>query len=843
MTTEFRSYQRPGVHRTATPPPAGGRRLTGHLKLRVADDIGKVANPDIPFALAGPADVVGFESKAVVKRYPAPGVADAETTKAPYIELTPADLPWRYSASVPQAGGLRPWLVLVVGPAATMNIDGRGRVTLPGAVTALHPLAMSAGWAHVHRPASGAIGRLLSPQTLAPGVLHLAVLVPAYRLDAGQLVDSWVPNATSAPLPVFDSWSFTTVTNADDFTSIARRLEPLSAQEWARLRGLNFGTASVRYRLPRPAPQVELPTGAALTLVPQPGAPPVDSTAGDPTVLTDLGALAKAARVHAGRWVLGMPDYAEPWPFPPGAAPPAGARGWAEELTDDPRRRGVAGLGAWIAIEWQDRIADAAADQAGAVAAAAERVRHLVLGLSASRSLWSRRVPKDPLAQLWLFGPTLAKLPADTGGSVLTALSARVPSLAAVRSGAARRALRRGSTAARLASPGAVDPVALLVAANRCPPRPPQAGADVGPRVDDWLAGAEPQDGYAQLADPLDSTRLHGFFDYDPVDPPELGPEAVDDLHRRLRIEGPPPDDCRPLDDLDALGGLVGGACSPMVPEPAALVRVRATVHGLPEPWLKPPDLTPELDLPLSVFLTERAPDWLMPGVGDLPMDRAVGTASNPVFIESLLVGANHRATGELRWRNLPVVTGWTPLRRFWNRIGKAGTANEGPLTDIDGIVDIAKLRANASDWLRWPAGSRLGDPSHLPDPTRGANFVVLLHTTLFHRYPATVCRLVVARKVGGTPNWNVDPDPTLALDPTFKGHIGPDVTFFGFPVDPQAGRGHWVVIEESPPGYRFWSPTQNGTPAWGADGGVVAQKGLVQPVRVLLGRLVEDNG
>jgi hypothetical protein len=736
-------------------------------------------------------------------------------------------------------------MVLVVGPAGDMRLDGHGRVRLPAAVTLNHNLAGSAGWAHVHRHAGGDVARLLSPQPLAEGVHHLAVLVPGYRLDdGGQLVDAWDAGLASVALPVFDSWSFTTVPNSDDFTSISRRLEPLTTPEWARLRGLNFGSASVRYHLPEPDPAVELPTRAALTLVPKPGVPAVDAGDPDDAVLGDLGALATTAREHAGRWVLGMPRYAEPWPFPPGAGPPPGTRGWADELTDDPRRRGVAGLGAWIAIEWQDRIADAAADQAGAVAAAAERVRHLVLGLSAARSLWARRVPVDPIERLWLLGPTLGKLPADTGSSVLAALSARVPSLAAVRSGAARRALRPGTTAARLARPGAVDPVAILVAANRCPPRPPQGGADVAPRVDDWLANARPPDHRIPLDDPLDSDRLRGFYDRGTFVPGEPGRDAVEDIERRLRADGPPPDRCRPVDDLSAIGRLVAGACDPTGPEPAALVRVRATVHGLPEPWLKPPDLTPELDLPLSVFLTERAPDWLMPGVGDLPMDRAIGAASNPVFIEALLVGANHRATGELRWRNLPVVTGWMPLRRFWNRIGQAGTATEGPLTDVDGIVDIAKLRAGSADWLRWPAGSRLGDPSHLPDPTRGANFVVLFHTTLFHRYPATVCRLIVAKKGGaGTPNWAVDPDPAAALHPTFKGHIGPDLTFFGFPVDPQAGRDHWVVIEEPPPGFVFWSPGKNGTPAWGADGGVVARDALVQPVRVLLGRLVEDNG
>ncbi len=853
MSTEFRAWRRPGVHTTATIASPGDPRLTGHLKFDVTDDTGASFHPEIPFALAGPADAVGLDAQVVVKRYPAPGVADAEATKAPFIEVQPADIPWRYTAATPGGGGLRPWLVLVVGPAATMHVDGAGRLQVPAAVTAEHRLALSGRWAHTHPHEGGEVARLLSPVRLSTAVRHLACLVPAFRLDpAGRLVDAWDPGVDSVALPVYDSWSFTTVADFDDFTSISRRLEPLSKVEWDWLHALSFGTASVRYRLPQAAEGVVLPTGAALTLVPKPGGPPPDPVDADPAVRTDLGALAAAALVAEGRWVLGMPRYDEPWPQPPGALPP-GARGWPEELTDDPRRRGVAGLGAWAAIEWQDRISDAAADQAGAVAAAAERVRHLVLGLAAARSLWARRVPTDPLERLWLLGPTMAKLPADTGASVLAALADQVPALAAVRSGAARRTLRRGTTAARLARPGAVEPSAILAAANRCPSSPP-GGGDVLPRVKDWLGKAGPAERLAsereldkRTQDPLDSRRL---TDFEPPDADLVGEQArvaVDELVERLRPNGPPLSSCRPLADLAAVGRLVAGACDPTVADPAAMTRVRGTVHGLPEPWLKPPDLTPELDLPLSVFLTERAPDWLLPGVGDLPMDRAVGAASSPVFIEALLVGANHRATGELRWRNLPVVTGWTPLRRFWNRVGSAG-----PITDIDGIVDIAKLRAGGADWLRWPAGTRLGDPSHRPDSLRGADFVVLFHTPLFHRYPATVVRLVAAQPPGGPPDWTRDPSPGDAVDPTFKGHIGPDVTFFGFPVDPSAGRDHWVVVEEPPPGYRFWSPGENGTLDWAPagepapepadafDGAKVAAAALVRPVRVLLGRLVE---
>ena len=152
-----------------------------------------------------------------------------------------------------------------------------------------------------------------------------------------------------------------------------------------------------------------------------------------------------------GRWVLTLPRYDAPWhPGPvdgePWQWPPPGddvvPDGWRRELRADPRHRGAAGLGAWAAIAWQERIAEGAARQAGAVAAAAQRIRHLTLGLGAARSLWERRVPAEPLARLATLSPLLARLPAG-GGSALDAVAGRTPTLApALFSSTARRMLR-----------------------------------------------------------------------------------------------------------------------------------------------------------------------------------------------------------------------------------------------------------------------------------------------------------------------------------------------------------------------------------------------------------------
>ena len=122
----------------------------------------------------------------------------------------------------------------------------------------------------------------------------------------------------------------------------------------------------------------------------------------------------------------------------------------------------------------------------------------------------------------------------------------------------------------------------------------------------------------------------------------------------------------------------------------------------------------------------------MLPGAGDLMDGDVVGLSTNPVFVESLLVGANHQATAELRWRNIPLVTRWSPLRKFWQR-----KAND---------VDILPIKS-------WPDAAPLGNAALVP-PGRSAEAVVAFRTSLFRRYPATVVYLYPAAR-----HWS-PPDP-----------------------------------------------------------------------------------
>lgn len=311
-------------------------------------------------------------------------------------------------------------------------------------------------------------------------------------------------------------------------------------------------------------------------------------------------------------------------------------------------------------------------------------------------------------------------------------------------------------------------------------------------------------------------------------------PNVVPDLLAAVRGRRPE-SSCSPLPDLNAFADSVAAGVDPTVARPVAAVRVLATITGLREPLLAEPDVSPELDIPLWKFLSDNSPDWLLPGAGDIPADRVLAVQTNPSFVDAVLVGANVQTLGELRWRNLPITTRWTPLRRFWQRVDVA--AGE-PATDIRPVVALN------TDLPLWPDASELGDLSHLSDPSHGANLVIVLHTELFRRYPATLLYLVP--NPGGRDVWGavpiVDQDPANpALQPaaraypSFSGTLTPDLVFFGFGVPPSAGFDHWLVLEEPPPGYRFAYKADDASP----EGASFAENTFDPPVRVFLGNLL----
>lgn len=814
----------------------------------------------VRFLLSGAGDVVGLAPGAVTKRYPSPGALDHESDRCPYVELADPALPWRYTPAPKPAAGtgsLHPWLVLVVGTEDELTLAG-DRVTL-GVVAQQDHLVHGAGdaypWAHVQVDAEGRrVSRVLSGRLLDAGVDYLAVLVPAFGADGQRLWTAAVP----VTVPLFDHWRFRTATPAGSFEDLAARLSPGAAPA-------DTGRAPLDY--PRVPGAGDLEVRGALAPLGV-GDDPVP-----PEVTADLDSLRTPARDAKGRPIVGLPRYGEAWRV---EAPEETT--WGLGLNTDPRDRGVAGLGLELGIRLQEELSAEASASLGALAEARQRIRDLVTGLRASRGLWQRRLPADPVDALWLLGPGLDRVvtPQGTVAQLATGPDRALP--AGIFSTAARRMLRvRTARTGALAEPP--RPHGLLASANRCLPLPERRddgvplgalGVDAHDLLERLRAGAESgevdlravAEGAAELADrAVDQLRdfakeiahrlaesaeqggpapwaealalLVAAAAVDPQHEHELGrlavamrtflarypePAGETDLHDLVvAVDEPEPEEppCRPV-DLDALAAGVLAAFDPTREDGAARVRVLATIDGLdPAQPLAPPEVCVGLDRPVWADVEDAFPEWLLPGVAALPEDSVIAVETNPRFVDALLTGLNTQLLSELRWRNIPVATGCTPLRVFWDR---ADTADGARVDDVRGVA-------------AWADDTVLGDPQHRPAGAGGRDLVVLVRGHLFLRYPATVVYLTPARITGGAPDFGVDPDAALRILPSFQGRIGRDVSFFGFQgFVPEQVLTHWVVFEEPPAGYRFANDMSDAAlpHTW-------AKAAFAPPVRVLI--------
>jgi hypothetical protein len=842
----FYSFAENMLRQLATTVTSG--RLQGALDVNLADlSTPATATAKAKYELYGAGDVSRLAAGTIVRRFPTPNCSDAEVTKVALVEFVAQDLPWRYT---PQIAGtqLRPWIVLVVGQRAPDDIVLRpdGRVTLGLTAQANHVLRDSAQWAHIqqvdgHPP----ISRIVAPPRMnadyEDNSEYVVCLVPAFTAGGA---DTW-SGVAPVTCDLYDSWTFRTGPQGD-FHELAARLHKadLAADQGPGAHA--FGRAQIAYeRRAAPTATTTLSTAGTLRLPPTGQPDPADAPP-SPDIKVEVAALSMRIVTADGRGVITAPRYDLAFSNADPAFSPV-ANGWIDQLRTDPRLRGAAGLGAWNAIEWQDRISDAAAAKAGDISIARDRINHVAFGVELSRSLWRRRLPADPSGRLALLAPTLARLVTNAGQTVLDAIAGRTPGLTrALFSSAARRVLRPGPARTASTALGVAPFPAVLAAANTCPVQFDPAA--INPRRGDPASAIKGAVYSAAGRDHTLAKKVLKTLGANPnpgllaavlraLAPDKTGRPNREAVSRVLKQGDQPPVDrsmlewqgwmiehtrreaCDPI-DLNRLGTIVAAAIDPTVPRPPAVRRVLSALPGITH--IGPVEIEPELDLPLWSFLSDRAPDWMLPGAGDLRDGDVVALSTNPAFVESLLVGANHQTVGELRWRNIPLVTRSSPLRKFWQRSG--------------GEFDIQPIKG-------WPGAAAFGAASLTPDG-HGPEAVVAFRTTLFRRYPATVVYLYPA-----TADWKA-PLATDTLEgdrviPTFTGSIGKDITFFGFPVDPAALSTHWVVLEEPPAGHRFYQhpvpppppPPPGGTP--GDSSSKFAYEHFAVPVRVLIGQLL----
>jgi hypothetical protein len=897
----FHPYARSDLFEKVTSVDHGRAVASITVTLRDAPT-GDTRSAPLSLHLMGPADTAGLQPSAVVHSAPKPWTRDAEITKLAHVDFGDVDLPWRYSFELrtgnppaTAANRPKPWIVLITGTTDELELIGGGVRFKSDAVLAAHDLDRSWLWAHEMEDAGRKVSRLTSPrglETTPPGLIpnheYIAVVVPAYALVGGNVLSAWEAhgNALLRPpegntLPAYYSWHYWTA-EAGDFRTLAKLLHAVEVG--------GLGRSRLAYERVAGPPVLEV-RGAITSLAPStttqvaPIPPPPDvglpttwPIATDPApadVLADFNALnAELKDADGRREVLGLPTYGIPWIAEPKDTD------WGRLLNGDPRFRGIAGLGAWLAMEAQEELIDAARQQVGALGEASQRVRQLALGLGAARSLWTRRLPADPVQQLYLFGPTLRRLPASDGVNgnllamdVVTGSARSLPRNAL--SSAARRMLRPDDGVVKHAQPGAADRAALLRAANECPPAPVRSSGHVDnllEQVDmrplgELLGVVDMPEQVRQVVEeivaqgqPINSDavaeRLFGALNQTLGVPgfvltllrQRLAPYHQTVVSREILVDVVLPflarlggfgqgqgeggadlvvelvQAMRPLErpcrlvDLAGLGRLVADAISPMGPKAPALVRVCTSVTGIDVCNMEPPEVCVGLNYEVWKLLRQKAKAWLLPGIEDLEKNAVVAMESNPAFVEALLVGLNTRLLAELRWHNLAIAPKCTPLRWFW---GNFDYKTDKRVDDIHGI-DLWK-------------DTRLGDKQHQVldpgDPAGNRDLVMVFRTDLFRRYPSTLVYLTKKEDDAALALETPDFVGRRAIAPRIKGTVSEDVTFFVFDIDPSTLPDYRVVLDEPPAELRF----RNDLGSSADDGAAFAAKVIDTPIRVAI--------
>lgn len=801
--------------------------------------------PGIRVWLRGPADVVGFDPRQVIRTDPPPASTDFEPNCFASIELDRPDFPWMFTPARADAQSrLRPWLCLVVVRRQEgVRISSPPGMPLPVlqiddpliAAQELPNLQDAWAWAHAQvaadEDASGAISRalegqpdrslsrLVCPRLLSPQTDYLAVVVPTFELGrrAGlgtsvsqaeleapnALAAAWLspPRADAAlRLPVYYQWEFRTG-QSDDFDTLARRLRPAAPA----------GLGQRMIDISHPGFDAH---GAATVLMQGPLLP-IDA----PLTQQSPAQTVPAAFKSELAGILNLPELpssTEPAPDPV-VAPPIygqwharrftvspGGSAWLDELNLHPALRVTAGLGTQVVQRHQEALMASAWEQAGAIAAGNQRLRQLQMGLSVSESLQRRHIRRlSEEMTLRVAAPAFGRLQAQPGMSLLAEqASSRLPlaanGWAMRRIGRQRGPLRRRVRLQTGAPAQAVSAswISLMnsassTASDRAAPRPPDLC--VIPSLPVEHLATSSNFGVFFVAAQAAPVAWPG--------PPvlvanrtELPGHFRDALLRHLsKAPAVPANPPSPL--AGSFEGVRDRVLIQMEPARAYAALAGALFSGgqqgtaIDEPsGVDTLTVVPSFPQPMAEALTDLGPELLLPGVNDVPQDSVVGLRTNRRFVEAYMAGLNHEMARELLWRGFPTDQRGTCFAHFW----RAGHVGAPP--DID-------------DLEHWDERA-LGDPAYSP---AGETFVMLLRSPLLRRYPNAVIHLTPGRAVEGDPRRRVpDTEPAKERAPLFRGSLPPDMAYIGFdvPVDvatgADGGPGYFVVIQEHPTAPRF---------------------------------------
>jgi len=794
-----------------------------------------IAGPAL--ALVGPGAITGLNQKSILRTDPRDGATGVEDNYLVQIEFNRADLPWMFTPSAPGANNrLRPWLVLIVVDAATVQLQPGTplpRVSVP--LAQLPDLNDSWGWAHSQVtvddpanapaelvPASGnsAISRLICPRRLEPDKAYLACVVPAtlpgVQAGLGQPPDpgpaipqAWTIGgaADEVILPVYYSWRFSTGDDGD-FKSLVGRLRGVRPTDVP-----NFGMRTVDMSSPWQRGD-QLPAGTTFGLGGALGTglnhPP---SAAAPALFEPR--LTRLLNFPADL----LPAGSHEDPTLSAVAPPiyaarhAGATrvpvtpSWLRTLNLDPRRRVAASFGTTWVQENQEFLMAKAWDQLGAVQEAnrlqalaelagevGDRMhRRHIAGLDLSRMVAiaaparTRVLLTQPAGPALTLHATTAASPIPTGATTVA-----FNRLARAQGPLGRRTFNRvapavvklGFTGQLKSSPVFQDGISALAQAPARPAVLPDPTSGLVLRAWSQVTTIEKAIPAPNVTALIQATNLVARA-------PSPNPKGIKftqlPVLRILPVFSPP----KPV---DAVAKLTSALAISLTPSSGIARRYQGRVQlppGLVVPGRGAGSIPrvmacPQFPAPLAMSVKNSHQDWLLPGLGNFPDNRVTLLEADGAFVESFLAGVNHEMNREFLWRGYPTDQRGTPFRHFWPRADRA--------PDVPPITS-------------WPLNSALGSNGSKNGGNVENLVVLLVRGELLHRYPRSIVMAAPAISVGGAVK--LDPGRPWTA-PDFALRLDDRTTAFAYNLtlaDIRSGNGkpgYYFVFSEPITGPRF---------------------------------------
>lgn len=259
-----------------------------------------------------------------------------------------------------------------------------------------------------------------------------------------------------------------------------------------------------------------------------------------------------------------------------------------------------------------------------------------------------------------------------------------------------------------------------------------------------------------------------------------------------------------PLESLN-INDFSGKLRKRLLPHDNFLRKLRSEIKGKNINLEKPIMAYPRFPIPVYNYLEEISPDYIVPNISDVEVNSMLLMEVNSKFIESYLLGMNHEMSRELLWREFPTDMRGSYFRHFWeydNNPFNIVDENLPAEEFMDKLKDFQDSHADVKELHQWKAPGVNGKLNKLGENGRSEMGIVLLvKGELFRKYPNTLVYAQKGTKVGNKIKLSTYEKANAAW-PVIKGHMEPDIYFFGFNLDIEEIKkdsGYFFVFQEIP--------------------------------------------